>query len=87
MPYIKPEDRKKFNLDSLNPESAGELNYIISELCGRYVHAKGLSYSVGNEVVGALECAKQEFYRRVLVPYEEIKMAENGDVIYRDISA
>jgi len=30
--------------------------------------------------MGALEGAKLEFYRRVVVPYEEKKMKENGDV-------
>jgi hypothetical protein len=31
-------------------------------------------------VVGALEACKLEFYRRVVTPYEENKMKENGDV-------
>ena len=33
-----------------------------------------------NELIGALECAKQELYRRVVAPYEEDKIEENGDV-------
>ncbi len=32
------------------------------------------------EVLGALECAKMEFYRRVAAPYEREAMAKNGDV-------
>jgi len=32
------------------------------------------------DVLGALEGAKQEFYRRKVVQYEENKIAENGDV-------
>jgi hypothetical protein len=33
-----------------------------------------------NDVVGALEGAKAEFQRIVVAPYEDKKMAENGDV-------
>lgn len=31
-------------------------------------------------MVGALECAKLELYRRIAIPYEEQKIQENGDV-------
>lgn len=31
-------------------------------------------------VLGAIECAKLEFYRRVAAPYETTKALENGDV-------
>jgi hypothetical protein len=40
----------------------------------------GQSYSIINDIVGVLECAKMEFYRRVAVPYEDKKRTENGDV-------
>jgi len=33
-----------------------------------------------NEVIGVLECAKLELYRRVAAPYEERKRIENGEV-------
>jgi hypothetical protein len=38
------------------------------------------TYSKANELIGVLECVKQEFYQRHLAPYEDAKMAENGDV-------
>jgi len=31
-------------------------------------------------VIGALEACKLEFYRRAVVPYEDKKIKENGDV-------
>jgi len=31
-----------------------------------------------NSVVGILECAKQEFIRKVVNPYENKKIIENG---------
>jgi hypothetical protein len=33
-----------------------------------------------NDVVGALDGAKAEFQRRVVAPYEDKKIRENGDV-------
>ena len=31
-------------------------------------------------MIGALECCKQEYYRTVVGPYEDMKIDENGDV-------
>ena len=78
MPYITPEERQKLDLDeSLNP---GHLNYHITKLLIAYQRHHGLSYQTVNDILGALEGAKLEFYRRVAVPYENIKINENGDV-------
>lgn len=82
MPYIKKEDRKKFNsaIDSLNPNNSGELNYVITRLAHNYIKEKGLRYANMNEVVGVIESAKLEFYRKVVAPYEEKKIEDNGDI-------
>jgi len=37
-------------------------------------------YQTFNDILGALEGAKLEVYRRVVGPYENGKMSENGDV-------
>jgi len=47
---------------------------------------KGLSYTFINDCVGALEGAKLELYRRVASPYEDKKIAENGDVYPLDLT-
>jgi len=39
-----------------------------------------LKYSNLNELIGVLECAKLELYRRVAAPYEDEKALINGDV-------
>jgi hypothetical protein len=77
MPYIKEEHRARA---ALFPESAGELNYAITERVNRYLKTQQLSYQTINDVLGALEGAKSEFYRRIAVPYENAKLSENGDV-------
>jgi hypothetical protein len=80
MPYIKPELRPEILLSPDAIVNAGELNYYISTLIDNFIDKKGKSYSTINEVIGALECIKLELYRRVAVPYEDIKMQQNGDV-------
>ncbi len=83
MPYIKPEDRVKFlELISLNKkiENVGELNFVISMLCHNFLDKKGESYENYNSIVGVLECAKQEYYRMAVAPYEEIKKINNGNI-------
>lgn len=82
MPYIKPEIRDIIEDKLYTPMSAGELNYLITKQCLRYLQSKPLSYALINDVIGALECAKQEFYRRIALPYEIEKIKENGDVYY-----
>ena len=77
MPYITRDRRLEA---STHPETPGELNFAVTVLIRRYLLTKGLSYSHCNDVLGALEGAKAEFYRRVVVPYEDQKIAENGDV-------
>lgn len=77
MPYIPQAERDRA---AIRPETPGELNYAITTLCNDYFQASGKGYTAINEVVGALDCAKMEFYRRVAVPYEEKKQLQNGDV-------
>lgn len=80
MPYIPKEDRPPLDQGDIAPVTAGDLNYCISRYCNEYVHNHGLSYATLNEIVGVLECAKQEFLRRVVAPYEDTKIEKNGDV-------
>jgi len=86
MPYIKPEQREDveewLNAAGLNytPKNAGELNYVITVFIDNYLRSYGKNYSNLNEMIGALECCKQEYYRTVVGPYEDMKIEENGDV-------
>lgn len=74
MPYIKPELRDK------TPQNAGMLNYRLTRLLLWYLKAKGESYQTYNDIIGVLECAKLELYRRKVQHYENQKCRENGDV-------
>lgn len=79
MPYLKNIDRQY--AEQFGPGGPGELNYLITRLCLRYMHERGgPSYALLNEIVGVLESAKLEFYRRAVAPYESAKAQANGDV-------
>lgn len=80
MPYIEVDRRQSILFDGSDPVTPGELNYLITEYCLGYLERKGTSYTNLNEIVGVLECAKQEFYRRAVSPYEDEKIKENGDI-------
>lgn len=59
--------------------SPGALNYVITQLCRGFLGDQ-VNYTAFNEVIGVLECAKQELYRRAVVPYENNKRDLNGEV-------
>lgn len=86
MPYISKEARSRILkpaggrfIHASSPENAGELNFAFTTLIANYIQRKGLNYQIINDVIGALEGAKLELYRRQASPYEDIKMRENGD--------
>ena len=87
MPYIKKEARPGVDsvivpllkhLQSLPMEEQdGALNYTITRLVRglyptRYFHL--------NRALGVLSAVAHELYRRVIAPYEDTKIKENGDV-------
>lgn len=80
MPYLEPSVKKMLEFGTIEPSTPGHLNYIFTEIILDYIELHGLSYQVINDVVGALEGCKLEFYRRVAVDYESQKAKSNGDV-------
>jgi hypothetical protein len=91
MPYIAPEDRPQYEelIQSLarkiavatedHAKRAGHLNYVITRLL-LDTYGRELRYWQHNEVIGMLECCKQEFYRRQTGPYEDQCIEKSGDV-------
>jgi len=84
MPYIT-EHRKKsmepeiYNL-SILIENKGDLNYAICELVARIITQTGVNYTNMSEKIDAVHDAETELRRRLLNPYEDMKIKENGDV-------
>ena len=82
MPYINSKDRPKYDavIDTLPPiESAGDLNYVITEICARYVLHRGLRYDHFLNVTAVLIDIALEFKRRGTNVYEDKKIRDNGD--------
>lgn len=81
MPYIVKDRRPDLTPSSRStPQNPGELNFQFTQLVYDYVNYHGISYQIINDVIGALEGAKAEFQRRVVGPYEDTKIKENGDL-------
>jgi hypothetical protein len=96
MPYINEEERieldtqidnmilairdNKTNLNNPHDFSnyLGRINYCFSRII--YGVMRDVSYRNIAMVTGVLENIKQEYYRRVAEPYEDIKIRQNGDI-------
>lgn len=92
MPYIKPAERLAFEaeleklaaaidvhaVDKDGNINKGKLNYVLTSLVERLHFTR--NYDNMSNIKGALEDAACEYYRRRLAPYEDKKIAENGDV-------
>jgi hypothetical protein len=85
MPYIPTSEKEKvdrgliaLNLSEL--KDSGALNYAIHQIIAQFISENKESYQTYNDIIGALECAKMELYRRLISEYEEKKIAQNKDV-------
>jgi hypothetical protein len=79
MPYITTDKREEID-EGRFPVSAGELNYLLTQSILCYLQYQGQNYQTVNDIIGALEGCKLEFYRRFVAKYEDLKIEENGDV-------
>jgi hypothetical protein len=83
MPYISDEERYRLDLlvDALAKEvyTGGQFNYVVTKLALSQLDGT-INYAALSQVLGDLEACKLEFYRRAVVPYEETKIEDNGDV-------
>ena len=71
MPYISQQMRFEIDSGKYDVPGPGALNFKITTLCDDYLSENGINYSNINEVIGVLECAKLELYRRIASPYED----------------
>ena len=87
MPYVT-EDKRSLYADEIQHFEAfhaaeipaGELNYLISSLLHSVIKKQGLKYDVLNKVMGCLECIKVSLTQTVIIPYEDTKILQNGNV-------
>lgn len=91
MPYIKQEDREKFDSYELSAsgmgelcDNPGEMNYVITRVCIGYIKRHGMKYQTFNDILGVLAAVPMEFYRRLICYYEDMKVTENGDIFTQE---
>lgn len=94
MPYIQSDKRPRYDktvqtlvekLTETFPNGeqtldVGHLNYVISSIVWK-LFKQSPSYRRANDLLGVLEAVKLEFVRRQVNPYEDRKIAENGDLV------
>lgn len=83
MPYITEHERLRGAY--ANPANPGELAFSLTQTIRFYLQARALyNFEDYNAVVGVLDNVKDEFKRRVLNPYEDRKIVQNGDVYFNE---
>ena len=87
MPYITQDRREKLTpyvttlmSQIVVTKAEGELAFVFTLLLDERFGEGDFSNRI--KALAVLESVKQEWYRRILVPYEENKKATNGDVFY-----
>ena len=80
MPYIDQSARVALDRDGSVPRTVGELTYTLTRQVIEYVAVKGVRFATYADVLAALDATAREFYRRQVAPYEDEKIAANGDV-------
>lgn len=79
MPYVSKQRRYELEAPGEIPNHPGDLNYKVTLEVLRFLGDKP-NYERYNAAIGALECCKLELYRRMVAPYEDHKIDDNGDV-------
>ena len=89
MPYIRQTDRRSIRPRARHLADAvddvGELNYALTTIIDTLFERNVVwtaNYAGLNSILGVLESVKFELQRRVVTPYENRKMRENGDVYH-----
>lgn len=84
MPYIHKTARAHLDSKLPTPACEGELAYCIARLADSYLQHRAdlddVNFVDLNTIHGVLSGAADEWYRRVMVPYEVQKCSDNGDV-------
>lgn len=89
MPYINRQERNHFQLPPelrLSLSTPGQLNYVLTQCVLAYLDNTIKNYQAFNDVIGALEGCKLELYRRMVEPYENRKILENGDCYPEEVT-
>ena len=91
MPYLQNNDKdsidnqggidvcEKFSAMEIT-DFAGALNYLNDKIVKTWIEKNGKKYFIFAVIAGTLVCCILEIYRRLIAPYEDKKISENGDI-------
>jgi len=87
MPYINRRRRTEID-GGQSPQTPGELSYVFTAAIIRYIDTHNTSSLAGpkitsqiiSDICGAWKMTETEFIRQLVIPFEEGKRLENGDL-------
>ena len=85
MPYISEPNREKLcgarvAIKSSRLDTIGDVEYLFCLIADHYLSLHPFAFATLNSIVGAFECGKMEFYRKMASVYEDGKEKANGTV-------
>lgn len=85
MSYIRKEERERIDqskIENVDIKTSRQLSYIILKLAKRYTKSEAVSPSMHaiNSALGAIENAKQSFYKEVAAPFEKQNKFDHGEI-------
>lgn len=84
MPYIPTTERN--GVPAIGPTTGAELAYLLTEEVNQFLtHGTPINYEKLTAARGAVNATLQELEDRIIRPYEDRKIEENGDVFSEDL--
>lgn len=82
MPYVDMKCRESLDIivnlmKNIGIKADGDLNYVLFKFCKENINT---SYNDIKNFIGEMRQCISEIERRILAPYEDKKIEENGDV-------
>lgn len=83
MPYIPRIRQEKLDphiqnlLDQMKIDNMGDLEYVFFAILLAFSHGDMRKFAQMNSLIGVLETTKAEFIKRVMGPYESLKLIDS----------
>ena len=88
MPYINRRRRTEID-DGQSPQTPGDLSYVFTAAIIKYIDTnrevprawpRKVTSQIISDICGAWKMTETEFIRQLVIPFEEGKRLENGDL-------
>ena len=79
-PYVKKSRREILDINPTFATTPGDLAYVLFKTLIGYKNKHNEEFYIHNEIIGVMDCVKEEYRRRFLNEYEDRKIRESGDI-------